>query len=189
MSNVVETAPAVAIFPVRHHSPAASLHVQALIARRKPKIILIEGPSDATDLIPLLLADGTEPPVAVLCYFQASGDANQETEERSGPSSLVSPFCAYSPEYVAMRAGQKIGSVLRFCDIPAGAMLEWRSQDLVPRASVDEAAAHQHLEPTLETQLAALAAHFERRDSNEFWDTYLEMSARALNDAAGFTTQ
>src|SRR5579885_2883263 len=73
MSNVVETAPAVAIFPVRHHSPAASLHVQALIARRKPKIILIEGPSAATDLIPLLLADGTEPPVAVLCYFQASG--------------------------------------------------------------------------------------------------------------------
>src|SRR5579885_2126336 len=199
MSNVVETAPAVAIFPVRHHSPAASLHVQALIARRKPKIILIEGPSDATDLIPLLLADGTEPPVAVLCYFQASGDANQETEERSGPSSLVSPFCAYSPEYVAMRAGQKIGSVLRFCDIPAGAMLEWRSQDLVPRASADQApgetaasddaAAHQHLEPTLETQLAALAAHFERRDSNEFWDTYFEMSARALNDAAGFTTQ
>ncbi len=199
MSNAVETAPAVAIFPVRHHSPAASLHVQVLIARRKPKIILIEGPSDATDLIPLLLADGTEPPVAVLCYFQASGDANQETEERSGPSSLVSPFCAYSPEYVAMRAGQKIGSVLRFCDIPAGAMLEWRSQDIMPRAPTDQpagetaasddAAAQQHLEPTLETQLAALAEHFERRDSNEFWDTYFEMSARALNDAAGFTTQ
>src|SRR5579885_637968 len=200
MSNVVETAPAVAIFPVRHHSPAASLHVQALIARRKPKIILIEGPSDATDLIPLLLADGTEPPVAVLCYFQASGDANQETEERSGPSSLVSPFCAYSPEYVALRAGQKVGSVLRFCDIPAGAMLTWRHQETPRQApadqpapaeavSSDEAAAQQVLEPSLETQLAALADYFERRDSNEFWDTYFEMSARALNDAAGFSRQ
>ncbi len=201
MSNAVETSQAVAIFPVRHHSPAASLHVQALIAKRKPKIILIEGPSDATDLIPLLLAPGTEPPIAVLCYFQASGDANQETEERSGPSSLVSPFCAYSPEYVAMRAGQKIGSVLRFCDIPAGAMLEWRAQDTAPGAPADQptpageaaasedASASPYITPTLETQLAALAEHFDRRDSNEFWDTYFEMSARALNDAAGFTRQ
>jgi hypothetical protein len=201
MSNAVETSRAVTIFPVRHHSPAAALHVQAMIAKLKPKIILIEGPSDATDLIPLLLADGTEPPIAVLCYFQASGDANQETEERSGPSSLVSPFCAYSPEYVAMRAGQKAGSVLRFCDIPAGAMLEWRAQPLAPRAPTgqpapageealneDAATAHQ-MTPTLDTQLAALAEHFDRRDSNEFWDTYFEMSARALNDAAGFTRQ
>ncbi len=201
MSDAVETSQAVTIFPVRHHSPAAALHVQAMIAKRRPKIILIEGPSDATNLIPLLLADGTEPPIAVLCYFQASGDASQETEERSRPSSLVSPFCAYSPEYVAMRAGQKIGSLLRFCDIPAGAMLEWRAQPLAPRAPAeqpapageealneDAATAHQ-ITPTLETQLAALAEHFDRRDSNEFWDTYFEMSAKALNDAAGFTRQ
>ncbi len=199
MSDAVAAVQAVEIFPVRHHSPAASLHVQKLIAQRKPKIILIEGPSDATDLIPLLLTEGTAPPVAVLCYIQASGDANQETEERSGPSSLVSPFCAYSPEYVAMRAGQKVGSVLRFCDIPAGAMLAWRAQEIVPRAPAnqpageaaasDDASAPQHLEPSLETQLVALAEHFDRRTSNEFWDTYFEMSARALNDAAGFKQQ
>ncbi len=208
MSNAV-TSKTVTIFPVRHHSPAAALHVQAMIAKLKPKIILIEGPSDATDLISLLLADGTEPPVAILCYFQASGNA-AEGEERSGPSSLVSPFCAYSPEYVAMRAGQKIGSVLRFCDIPAGAMLEWRSQPTLPapaetpaqqpeggehahapdeHAHAPEEGAQQFLTPTLETQLAKLAEHFDRRDSNEFWDTYFEMSAKALNDAAGFSQQ
>lgn len=195
--SVVENA--VTIFPVRHHSPAASLHVRDLILKQKPKIILIEGPSDATDLIPLLLADGTEPPVAVLCYYQGGGNGGED-EERSGPSSLVSPFCAYSPEYVALRAGQKVGSVLRFCDIPAGAMLTWRHQE-TPRpapaeqpapaeaVSSDDAAAQQVLEPSLETQLAALADYFERRDSNEFWDTYFEMSARALNDAAGFSRQ
>lgn len=195
--SVVENA--VTIFPVRHHSPAASLHVRDLILKQKPKIILIEGPSDATDLIPLLLADGTEPPVAVLCYHQA-GSNDDEEEERSGPSSLVSPFCAYSPEYVALHAGQKVGSVLRFCDIPAGAMLTWRHQE-TPRhvpadqpapaeaVSSDDATAQQVMEPSLETQLAALADYFERRDSNEFWDTYFEMSARALNNAAGFSQQ
>jgi hypothetical protein len=197
MSNAV-TSTTVTIFPVRHHSPAAALHVQAMIAKRKPKIILIEGPSDATDLIPLLLADGTEPPIAILCYFQASGNA-AEGEERAGPSSLVSPFCAYSPEYVAMRAGQKIGSALRFCDIPAGAMLEWRSQPTIPATPAEaqadehthppEEGAQQFLTPTLETQLAKLAEYFDRRNSNEFWDTYFEMSARALNDAAGFSQQ
>ncbi|HEY7358727.1 MAG TPA: DUF5682 family protein, partial [Ktedonobacterales bacterium] len=83
----------------------------------------------------------------------------------------------------------------------AGAMLEWRAQDAAPRAPADQpapageeainedaATAHQ-ITPTLETQLAALAEHFDRRDSNEFWDTYFEMSAKALNDAAGFTRQ
>ncbi len=202
MSNAV-TSTSVTIFPVRHHSPAAALHVQAMIGKLKPKIILIEGPSDATDLIPLLLADGTEPPIAILCYFQATGNA-AEGEEHTGPSSLVSPFCAYSPEYVAMRAGQKISSVLRFCDIPAGAMLEWRSQPTAPitqeetpaqhtegneQAHAPEEGVQQFLTPTLETQLAKLAEHFDRRDSNEFWDTYFEMSARALNDAAGFSQQ
>jgi hypothetical protein len=202
MSNAVAST-GVTIFPVRHHSPAAALHAQALIAKLKPKIILIEGPSDASDLIPLLLAEGTAPPVAILCYFQASSSAT-EGEERTGPSSLVSPFCAYSPEYVAMRAGQKIGGVLRFCDIPAGAMLEWRSQPAAPaegptadehahtseeHAHAPEEGAQQFLTPTLETQLAKLAEHFDRRDSNEFWDTYFEMSAKALNDAAGFSQQ
>jgi hypothetical protein len=195
--SVVENA--VTIFPVRHHSPAASLHVRDLILKQKPKIILIEGPSDATDLIPLLLADGTEPPVAVLCYYQGSSNGGED-DERTGPSSLVSPFCAYSPEYVALRSGQKVGSVLRFCDIPAGAMLTWRHQETPRQApanqpappeavSSDDAAAQQVIEQSLETQLAALADYFERRDSNEFWDTYFEMSARALNDAAGFSQQ
>jgi len=177
---------AVTIFPVRHHSPAASLHVRETILKQKPKIILIEGPSDASDLIPLLLAEGSEPPIAVLCYFPAAA-ASSDQEERSGPSSLVSPFCAYSPEYVAMRAG---------------AMLEWRREDTprpaqtahpAPGAAAegsDEAALSQQVNaPALETQLAALAEHFERRDSNEFWDTYFEMSARALSDAAGFSQQ
>ncbi len=193
---------AVTIFPVRHHSPAASLHVQEVILKQRPKIILIEGPSDATNLIPLLVAEGTEPPVAVLCYFPAGRNGSQAEEEHKGPSSLVSPFCAYSPEYVAIRAGQKIGSVLRFCDIPAGAMLEWRTQDTlcqmptgqqVPSGQApgsDEAATKQQINaPPLEAQLATLAEYFDRRDSNEFWDTYFEMSAHALNDAAGFSQQ
>ena len=44
----------VAYFPVRHHSPACAWHVSRLIGELKPKTVLIEGPRDATSLIPFL---------------------------------------------------------------------------------------------------------------------------------------
>src|SRR5207247_2036744 len=35
------------------------------------------------------------------------------------------PFCAYSPEYVALRVGREVGAEVGFCDLPASVTLEW----------------------------------------------------------------
>ncbi len=51
-------------FPVRHHSPACAWHVGRLIQELRPASVLIEGPRDATSLLPLLAHEETRMPVA-----------------------------------------------------------------------------------------------------------------------------
>ena len=108
------------IVPVRHHSPAAALQVGRLIRERRPKVVLIEGPADASELIDQLLDPATVPPIALYAYRRRGDDVR----------SAFYPFCAYSPEYVAMRAGREVGAEVRFCDLPASEMLE---MDLTPQ--------------------------------------------------------
>jgi hypothetical protein len=113
----------VLIVPVRHHSPAAALHVERLVRERRPRAILVEGPSDADALIPLLLDAETEPPVALYAYRTAGGDGDGD-----GARAALYPFCRYSPEYAALRAGREVGAELRFCDVPAAATLAWTEE-------------------------------------------------------------
>lgn len=153
------------VFPVRHHSPAGALYLAKRIRAARPRLILIEGPSDATPLIPQLLAPDTCPPVAILAYLSA--EALAEGEE---PRSATWPFCAYSPEYVALQVGREVGAELRFFDMPAGAFLD----------------AQRPAEQTGETPpdvWSAIAARFGFDDYEEFWECRFEMIADDLTEA------
>jgi hypothetical protein len=99
--------------PVRHHSPRTAICLSELIQRHRPRHILIEGPSDADNLIPYAVDVRTVPPIAILSYTQHS-DATDY---------LVYPLAEYSPEYVALKEGTKIGAEVSFFDIPSGEFL------------------------------------------------------------------
>lgn len=79
----------VTFFPIRHHSPACSWHLQNLIRQQKPHLIMIEGPQNYQT-----------PPknrycVHTVAFFRFD----------------------YSPELVALREGDKIGTELAFIDL------------------------------------------------------------------------
>jgi hypothetical protein len=112
----------VLIVPIRHHSPAAAFQVGRLIRERRPRVVLIEGPADATDLIDRVLDPSTVPPVALYAYRRRGDDVK----------AAFYPFCAYSPEYVALQAGREVGAQLLFCDLPAAVTLEWQ-EDPTPQ--------------------------------------------------------
>ncbi|MCC7369185.1 MAG: hypothetical protein IT306_12225 [Chloroflexi bacterium] len=116
------------IVPIRHHSPAAALHVGRLIRERRPRVVLIEGPSDATDLIEQLTDPATRPPVAVYAYQRQGEDVR----------AAYYPFCAYSPEYVAMTAGREVGAEVRFCDLPTSVTLAWQVEEAVVTETADD---------------------------------------------------
>ncbi len=55
-------------FPVRHHSPRTSAVLRSFLDAVRPRIVLVEGPSDATPLIPIIVDADSRPPIAILGY-------------------------------------------------------------------------------------------------------------------------
>ncbi|MFC0104849.1 DUF5682 family protein [Kibdelosporangium aridum] len=89
---------------VRHHSPACARLVAETIERLNPAYVLIEGPADINGRLDELLL-GHELPVAIFSYDE-------------GHASWT-PFCDYSPEWVALTVGHAQGADVRFIDLPA----------------------------------------------------------------------
>jgi hypothetical protein len=73
----------------------------------KPDAVLIEGPPDAADVLEFASKDGMNPPVALLIY---EPDAPQ--------NACYYPFAKFSPEWQAIRWGQKKGAKVWFIDLP-----------------------------------------------------------------------
>ncbi len=97
------------VLGVRHHSPACARLVETTIRSLRPRFVLVEGPSDMNDrLDEMLLAH--ELPFALFTYRQDSG---------GGSRSSWSPFCDYSPEWVALKAAREVGATPLFIDLPA----------------------------------------------------------------------
>src|SRR3989449_9403014 len=111
-----ETAPH--IFGVRHLSPAAAWHLRQLLARVRPKLLLIEGSDDADQLIPHIVSPKSKLPIAILAY---TADAPVRT--------FVYPMATYSPEYQALLWCQENKVKARFMDLPSSVFLGLMDRD------------------------------------------------------------
>ena len=60
----------IVFFPVRHHSPVCSYQLRNTIEAYQPEIILIEGPENANDLIPVLTDEKTTLPAAIYYFYK-----------------------------------------------------------------------------------------------------------------------
>lgn len=101
------------VAPIRHHSPACAWAVRDLIRSVKPKEVLIEAPIDFEPHIDLLLDSETTPPIAIVTLVKG--------ESKSRCAVAYYPFCAHSPEFVAMQTAREVGAAIRFIDLPSGA--------------------------------------------------------------------
>lgn len=163
------------VVPIRHHSPACAAQLERLIAAVKPAAILVEGPCDFDPLIELLCDPRTRPPVAIV----ALRDAEVENGARRVASYF--PFCAHSPELIALQAAAKARLPARFIDLPSTAREMLFDEMGEPARSLlgDErpfdASAY----------VIALARELGCRDGNEVWDHLFE-TRLAADDWQGF---
>ncbi|MFD8548531.1 DUF5682 family protein [Streptomyces sp. NPDC059649] len=102
---------------VRHHGPGSARAVRAALERCTPAAVLIEGPPEADDLVPLAARDGMRPPVALLAHMQ----------DDPGRAAFW-PLAEFSPEWVAMRWALQHGVPVRFIDLPAAHTLAMTDQ-------------------------------------------------------------
>jgi len=96
------------LFGVRHLSPTGAYHLKTFLEEVKPQLVLVEGPSDATELINQITIKGVKPPIALLAYT-----------EQLPIRTLVFPLAEYSPEYQAFHWAARNGVEARFIDLPS----------------------------------------------------------------------
>ncbi|GAB7190374.1 DUF5682 family protein [Kineococcus sp. NUM-3379] len=170
-------APVVQVCGVRHHGPGSARAVVAALEALRPDVVLVEGPADADPLLALAGAEGMEPPVALLAY--AVGEP---------AVSAFWPLAVFSPEWQALRWAAEHSVPVRFCDLPAAAVLAARTappgEDTAP--GVDTAPGGEDIAPggegaagdqahLLRTDpVAALAAAGGYDDPERWWDDVVE---------------
>src|SRR5262245_60314540 len=95
------------VFGIRHHGPGCARSLRGALDALRPDILLIEGPPDAEEVLPLLSHEGLTPPVALLVYPPEAPDL-----------AVFYPFAAFSPEWQALRFAVESKIPARFIDMP-----------------------------------------------------------------------
>ncbi len=161
-------------FPVRHHSPAVARHLEAAILARRPRLVLIEGPYEANDLIPHLTDTQTRPPVAIYCSYcdddNVLGLAGVASPAEHIPArfSCWYPLLSYSPEYVALLAARRVGAEALFIDLPHSARVKHEE----PQQAGEDSSERLIVDSDFYRRLASAAGY---RTWDEAWDSLFEI--------------
>src|SRR5688572_10939801 len=99
--------PTIHLLGIRHHGPGSARSVRRALEQLKPDCVLVEGPPDAQDVLPLLAHKEMKPPVAILIY--AADDPKR---------AVYYPFAEFSPEWQAISYGLKKKVPMRMMDLP-----------------------------------------------------------------------
>lgn len=191
--------PAVVYFPIRHHSPACARLLRQWIEANRPASVLVEGPRSCTRYIDALVDPRCESPVAIYSHFidrreltnpsvrSKDSLAAEPSQPPAEPARFAAfyPFCDYSPELVALRAGHAVGANLQFIDLEFAAkvLAETPLGDKQPPSGVriESLAADSHLRHS--RYMAELARRFGCRDFDELWDHLFESGSTPNVDA------
>ncbi|MBU1431823.1 hypothetical protein KKF91_14880 [Myxococcota bacterium] len=168
--------PQVVYFPVRHFSPVGAWHLSRLIYSLRPAAILVEGPEDATPLIEHLVNPQTRPPVTIFSTYTDDKNVFEHNGVLSPAPDVPArfrawwPFTAWSPEYVALVAGQAVGASLSFIDLPLTARIPLFH---LPQRTQTEVVGDADLAQS--AYFEALRRKEGRRAFAEFWETHFEV--------------
>ncbi|PWF47935.1 DUF5682 family protein [Massilia glaciei] len=181
---------AVHLFGIRHHGPGCARSLAQALDQLQPDLVLIEGPPEADELLPLAGRDDMRPPVALLVYAPAMPQ-----------HAVYYPFAEFSPEWQAIRFGQARGVPTRFIDLPLahtlaqGMTLPAEAADDTDAAPVarsddeaagaddaDQASDQVAREPEREREdvLAGLARAAGFADTETWWDHLVEQRHDSL---------
>ena len=148
----------ISLFGIRHHGPGSAWRLVEALDALRPVAVLIEGPADASDLLPMLADPDMVTPVALLTY----------AEENPANASFF-PFADYSPEYQAACWAVRHGATLRFIDLPASDRLGADAGDIAA-----ERAARSEDDPASRDPIGALATAAGYDDGESWWSDVIE---------------
>jgi Family of unknown function (DUF5682) len=175
--------PQICLLGVRHHGPGSARAVAEVLAQIRPDCILIEGPSDASEIIDLVARDDLVPPVALLVHAA-------ENPKRA----VFYPFAQFSPEWIALRYGVAKNVPIRWMDLSVSqrfSLEDAEEKELVASDSDEDTADNSDNNDAEIASLAfdedpldrlAVAAGYDSGET--FWDEVLESNRSGQSDLA-----
>ncbi len=180
-------------FPVRHHSAAVARCLETVISERKPKVVFVEGPAEAQELIPFVTDSQTKPPIAIYSSYRDDNNVLGLAGIASPAADIPPrfgcwyPLLAYSPEYVAMQTANRIGADVIFIDLPHHALIKRSDKTSALPSSVSTDAPdtvdRKHSGHTPSDELIIESGFYQRlaevagyRSWNEAWDSLFEIT-------------
>lgn len=157
---------AISLFGIRHHGPGSARRLVEALDSLRPSTVLIEGPADASALLPMLADPEMVLPVALVAFA-----------EDNPANATFFPFAAYSPEYQAALWAVRNGAAVRFIDLPATDRLARNlapegEPASAPQASPADAAAEE--DPISRDPIGVLATAAGYADSESWWSDVIE---------------
>ena len=160
------------LLPVRHHSPACSLHVKKVMEEYAPAVVLIEGPENANELIPVMTDPDTEAPFAIYySYHDKTGQLSEEKEHYK----CYYPFLDYSPELVALRTAKRLGIPAAFMDLSYAGILAASEKGQGLRKKEEKNTYNDDYLLSRNAYLQKLCEKANLRSFDEFWEKYFEI--------------
>lgn len=151
---------AIHLLGIRHHGPGSCRNVLNYLQELKPDLILLEGPAEAEALVPGVMSQQMEPPVALLAY-----------QPDQPQNAVFYPFAEFSPEWQTLRYAMQNGIPLRFFDLPLmhSMALHQKKEEQEPEQEKTETAEVIWGDPF--DYLAEIAGY---SDGETWWETTVE---------------
>lgn len=166
------------LFPVRHHSPACSWQLIRAIKDYQPDVVLIEGPENANDLIPILTAESTKLPAALYYYYK---DKKKIVSDEAEDYKCYYPFIYSSPEYNALKTASDLDIEARFMDLPYSEILITTAENKGLRSEKDKHSYTDDSRLIYSSFCKRLCEKTGLRSFEEFWEKYFEIEGLRLS--------
>lgn len=159
-------------FPIRHHSPVCAWHLKETIGLYEPDCILIEGPDNANELIPVLIHPDTKPPLAIYYSYR---DKNAYISEEKEDYKCYYPFLSCSPELVALKCAKERAIHSEFIDLPYVEILIGTSENKGIRKEGEKNTYNDDYLISRSKYITMLCEKTGLRNFDEFWEKYFEI--------------
>ncbi len=147
-------------------------HVKQVIEELRPALLLVEGPCNANELIPLMTDEETKAPFSVYYSYR---DRMGRISGEKGHYRCYYPFLDYSPELVALREGGKLGIETAFIDLPYAEILAATRQGRGLLQDVEKPNYNDDYLLSRNRYLQQLCEKAGLRSFDEFWEKYFEI--------------
>lgn len=156
------------LYGIRHHGPGSTKRLLKALEQFQPDILLVEGAEELTPLLPYVLDEGLEPPVAALIY-----------NPKNLKEAVYYPFASFSPEWQSFRYAHQQGIPVRQMDLPQSLSFGLSQEPERLAALESQTKLDEDSQQLMRDPLGYLAQLAGYTDSERWWEVMFEQGLGA----------